>query len=422
MNAMIRSYWLLAAILVVLIAVGIGMAIYEQRSPKSGKEGQEPSAWTPLSLVTTFKSDPRTSRAFAWRTRGAEYGTVLQVVPAPNGGAASFDSSATLEFEGESESIDTGDTGVQGVHKAEATGLAAGTRYAYRVGDGEKEHWSEAYSFATEAEGTDEFTFIDVADSQGLTSEDFKVWGRTLDAAFGTFPDASFFLHNGDLTEEAEEEAGWEALFGEASRWATSYPFMPVTGNNDEVDKKADRFVSHFNLPDNGNKSNIAGTTYSFDYGLAHFIVLNTESKLKDQAKWLEEDLRQTKATWIIVALHRGPYGGNQDESVLERWVPLFDKYGVDLVLQGHNHEYSRSYSIKDGEIVPDGKGTVYVVPNASGTKLNEKKEDQFYHLVHFQNGKPMFAGIRVTGQALTYQAYDADGKLLDEFTLEARR
>ncbi|MBB6635194.1 purple acid phosphatase family protein [Cohnella thailandensis] len=415
---LLRNYGLIALIISLLIAIGIGILIYQQRSART----EAPAAWTPLSLVTTFKSDPHTSRAFAWRTETPDAGTVLQVVPAEAGGSPSFEGADMLEFAGSTSPVDTGDTGVQGAHKAEATGLAAGTRYAYRVGDGDREHWSDVFYFATEKEETADFTFLNVTDSQGLAYADFRLWGRTLDKAFETFPDASFLVHNGDLTEDPENESGWEAFFGEARKWVAAYPLMPVTGNHDEVDKKAERFVSHFNVPNNGSPSSIEGTTYAFDYGLARFVVLNTESKLKDQAAWLEKELASTKQKWIIVALHRGPYAGNQDESVLERWVPLFDEYGVDLVLQGHNHEYSRSYPIKDGKVVSPGEGTVYVVTNASGAKFNEKKKDQFYHQVHFQNDKQTFAGIRVNERTLTYQAYDVDGMLLDEFTLEARR
>ncbi|SFM37248.1 hypothetical protein SAMN03159341_12911 [Paenibacillus sp. 1_12] len=106
-------------------------------------------------------------------------------------------------------------------------------------------------------------------------------------------------------------------------------------------------------------------------------------------------------------------------------WVALFDEYDVDLVLQGHNHEYSRSYPLRNGKIVGDGsdiinhrEGTVYVVTNASGPKFNEKKEDQFYHKVHFQNAKQMFAGIQIAEDTLTYQAYAVDGEKKDEFML----
>ncbi|OMD08275.1 metallophosphoesterase, partial [Paenibacillus odorifer] len=186
----------------------------------------------------------------------------------------------------------------------------------------------------------------------------------------------------------------------------------------------ATHYTSHFNLPDNGAKGSIAGTSYSFDYGPVHVTVLNTESNLKKQTEWLKEDLKNTDKKWKIVAMHRPAYGGNSYKKV-ENWTDIFDMYEVDLVLQGHNHEYSRSYPLRGGKIVPEGeiskdakRGTVYVVTNASGGKFNEKKEDQFYHAVHFQNYKQMFAGINVTGDTLTYQAYDVDGKLLDEFVL----
>ncbi|WP_336773588.1 metallophosphoesterase [Paenibacillus sp. MMO-58] len=173
------------------------------------------------------------------------------------------------------------------------------------------------------------------------------------------------------MTENPDDESGWENLFGEARQWVTAVPFMPVTGNHDEVDDHAERFVSHFNVPVNGSESSIVGTTYSFDFGEAHFVMLNTESKLKDQAKWLEQDLAATNKKWLIVSLHRGPYGGNQKESVLKQFVPLFDKYKVDLVLQGHNHEYARSYPLRNNKIVSDAEGTVYVVTNTSGQKFN---------------------------------------------------
>ncbi|MNE94947.1 hypothetical protein D3C80_1929710 [compost metagenome] len=90
-------------------------------------------------------------------------------------------------------------------------------------------------------------------------------------------------------------------------------------------------------------------------------------------------------------------------------------------MLQGHNHEYSRSYPLKGNQIVEDGSGTVYVVTNAAGGKLNEKKEDRFYHRVHLQSGKQMFAGIRINDSSLTYEAFDIDGLLVDSFMLQSK-
>ena len=376
----------------------------------------------PKSLVTTMKHSALTTRAFTWYTEGTNVATVLQLV---KGADMNFDGHDVITVNGTSSTMDVEKSKQQGVHKAEATGLEPGTTYTYRVGSGKDKEWSTPAGFTTESENMDEFTFINVTDSQGVTEADFEMWGRTLNKAFEQFPKAQFIVHNGDLTEEPEDELAWDHFFSKSANWLTQVPFMPVTGNHDEVDGVADRYISHFNLPDNGVESSTEGTTYSFDYGSAHVIVLNTESNIKKQTKWLEKDLANTDKPWKIVALHRGAYGGNTYGKI-EDWVTVFDKYAVDLVLQGHNHEYARSFPLRDGEIVGDGgnvvnnrEGTVYVVTNTAGQKFNEKKDDQFYHQVHFQNRKQMFAGVTIQDHTLTFQAYDVDGKKLDEFVIQ---
>jgi len=378
----------------------------------------------PRDIVTTFKDDPRTSRAFTWYTDAPRKQAVVQLVKGASG--SGFQGEAVITVTGEAASIQYGGNNrVRGVNKAEAVGLEPGTVYSYRLGSGEEGGWSDSAQFTTEADNATAFTFIDVADSQGASTGDFKLWGLTLKYAFSRFPDAGFIIHNGDLTEDPGDEQGWMDFIGYARTWTASIPLMPVTGNHDEVDKKADAYVSHFNLPDNGADNSIPGTTYAFDYGPARFIMLNTESNKKEQTKWLRKQLEDTDKPWKIVALHRGPYGGNSNDKIGD-WVELFDEFGVDLVLQGHNHEYARSYPLRSGSITGDGEtpvqsreGTVYVVPNAAGAKFNEKKEDQFYHKVHFQNGKQTYAGISIEGNKLVYEAYDVEGTLLDTFEID---
>lgn len=377
----------------------------------------------PNSIVTTFNGDPHSSRAFTWHSKNTSAEAVLQLI---KGKATSdWNSDAVMTFTGVTTVLTLESGEKQGVHKAMASGLEPGTIYTYRVGSGDEKSWSESAQFQTEPEGQEDFTFINVTDSQGVTEQDFALWGNTLTRAFTVFPEAAFIVHNGDFTENPEDEEAWTNLFGKAKRWVTAVPFMPVTGNHDEVADNAEPFVSHFNVPTNGAEGSIPGTTYSYDYGSAHFIMLNTESNVKEQTKWLKKDLESTNKQWVIVSLHQGPYGGNTNKKIKD-WTELFDEYKVDLVLQGHNHEYSRSYPLRDGEIVGNGdtpvlnrEGTVYVVTNASGQKFNEKKEDKFYHKIHFQNEKQMFAGICVEGDKLTYQAYDVEGQKLDEFVLQ---
>ncbi|OAB34375.1 metallophosphoesterase [Paenibacillus macquariensis subsp. defensor] len=376
----------------------------------------------PKSLVMTLKHSALTSRAFTWYTESPNTDSILQLVKGSN---RDFDGQDVITITGSTSKVDVGNNHVQGAHKVEATGLEPGTAYSYRVGSGKDKGWSTQASFTTESKEMDEFTFVNVTDSQGITERDFDLWGKTLNKAFEIFPRAQFIVHNGDLTEDPEDEVAWDHFFGKATKWLTRVPFIPVTGNHDEVNGVADRYTSHFNLPDNGAEGSIDGTTYSFDYGSAHIVVLNTESNIKEQTKWLKKDLAGTDKPWKIVAMHRGAYGGKTYNKV-EDWVPIFDQYEVDLVLQGHNHEYSRSYPLRDGKIVGDGgnivndrEGTVYVVTNTAGQKFNEKKDDQFYHKVHFQNQKQMFAGVTIQADRLTFQAYDVDGEKLDELVIQ---
>ncbi|OAB33471.1 metallophosphoesterase [Paenibacillus macquariensis subsp. macquariensis] len=376
----------------------------------------------PKSLVMTLKHSALTSRAFTWYTESPNTDSILQLVKGSN---RDFDGQDVITITGSTSKVDVGNNHVQGTHKAEATGLEPGTVYSYRVGSGKDNEWSTQASFTTESKEMDEFTLVNVTDSQGITEGDFDLWGKTLNKAFEIFPTAQFIVHNGDLTEEPEDEVAWDHFFGKATKWLTRVPFMPVTGNHDEVNGVADRYTSHFNLPDNGAEGSIVGTTYSFDYGSAHIVVLNTESNIKEQTKWLKKDLAGTDKPWKIIAMHRGAYGGKTYNKV-EDWVSIFDQYEVDLVLQGHNHEYSRSYPLRDGKIVGDGgnivndrEGTVYVVTNTAGQKFNEKKDDQFYHQVHFQNQKQMFAGVTIQADTLTFQAYDVDGEKLDELVIQ---
>lgn len=377
----------------------------------------------PHSIVMTFRGDPQMSRAFTWQSPAGDSRAVLQLIKA-DGKKIDWSDEQVIDVNAKSTVMTDENGASYRIHKAEASGLEAGTMYQYRVGDGSKWGWSKISSFRTEAENNKAFTFINVTDSQGETEQHFNIWKDTLDQAFKQFPQAEFIVHNGDFVEYPEDAEAWKLLLNKAKEWITSVPLMPVTGNHDEVKGDAKEFTARFFVPDNGASKSNSGTTYSFPYGSALFIMLNTESNKKEQTRWLEEQLAANRKEWIIVSMHKGPYGGKPNENIQD-WVELFDQYKVDLVLQGHNHEYARSFPMRDGKVVTNSgevisgrEGTVYVVINAAGAKLNKKKDDQFYHQVHFQNGEAMFAGITIEGDTLVYSAYSRSGRLLDCFEL----
>jgi 3',5'-cyclic AMP phosphodiesterase CpdA len=129
-----------------------------------------------------------------------------------------------------------------------------------------------------------------------------------------------------------------------------------------------------------------------------------------EQIEFLERTLAATTATWRIVALHHPPYSaGYQGSStnVREIYSPIFERYGVQLVLSGHDHDYQRSVAID---------GVTYVVSGA-GAGTRRTGDDAFtaasYSWHHFVD-------IAVVGDRLTLRAVGQDGSVFDEVVLRA--
>jgi hypothetical protein len=118
-----------------------------------------------------------------------------------------------------------------------------------------------------------------------------------------------------------------------------------------------DRRSSHRarQVPKNGPETVEAESSYSFEYGNALFIMIDATSEVGDHMKWLEEKLSTTKATWKFVMFHFPPYNFEEPyPDIQEAWVPLFDKYHVDMVMGGHIHYYMRSNPMFKGKVVDD--------------------------------------------------------------------
>lgn len=94
---------------------------------------------------------------------------------------------------------------------------------------------------------------------------------------------------------------------------------------------------------------------YYFEYQGVVFIVLNGNEQIETQAAWLEAILSRNTPEWIIVAIHQPVYPismRRHNTTFQEVFVPVFDRFGVDLVLQGHDHGYSRTVALKNHQPV----------------------------------------------------------------------
>ncbi len=104
-----------------------------------------------------------------------------------------------------------------------------------------------------------------------------------------------------------------------------------------------------------------------------------------------------------------------------QHWTPLFDKYHVDLVLQGHDHAYLRTYPMKDGKrMASPAEGTVYLV-SVSGTKMYPQGQFDYTEVGITNVSTYQVLDIQVSGDRLLYRAFDGDGTIRDKFVIEKR-
>ena len=174
-------------------------------------------------------------------------------------------------------------------------------------------------------------------------------WNRTLEAALAQDPDVSFIISAGDQvnkTGQAKEEeyAGYlspDVLAG--------LPGATTIGNHDSLN--AD-YMYHFNNPNATEYgATQAGGDYYYSYGNGLFIVLNTNNyNVAEHEQAIQEAIASDpNAAWRIVTIHQDIYGSGLDHSDTDGMIlrtqltPIFDEYDIDVVLQGHDHTYSRS-------------------------------------------------------------------------------
>ena len=174
-------------------------------------------------------------------------------------------------------------------------------------------------------------------------------WNRTLEAALEQDPDVSFIISAGDQvnkTGQAKEEEYAGYLDPDA---LTSLPVATTIGNHDSLN--AD-YMYHFNNPNTTEYgATQAGGDYYYSYGNGLFIVLNTNNyNVAEHKKAIEEAVASyPDAAWRIVTIHQDIYGTGLDHSDTDGMIlrtqltPIFDEFDIDVVLQGHDHTYSRS-------------------------------------------------------------------------------
>lgn len=338
---------------------------------------QEKKAFAPTSLTLTLYDPQKSIYGITYNTQSQPLRPIIQV-------STNADLSNAIEFHAHFEKhSNIPEKGVLSadyyIVKAEID-LEPNTTYYYRAYDKHVDVGSQVTMLVTKDTTAENFTFAHLADTQSSTN---------VGTAFGTVlshvTTSDFIVHTGDVVEWSLYENEWTNMLHTNYAYLSTIPMMAISGNHETTYQNGNNETyKHFNHKIPTQTSTTHGYYYSFIYGNVKFIMLNTNrltgnQLTSDQYNWLIGELTNNVSTWTVVAMHNpmysaGVYGSNPDRNQISvalraQLHNVFVEYGVDIVLQGHDHLISKTKPLGiDGEVIAQTTQTVngieYAVSN----------------------------------------------------------
>ena len=421
-----------AALLLLLVFSSAFNEAFAHEEHKGLHHWEVPSK-DPDRIVLTFLGDPATSRAVTWRTDNTVPQAVAQIAIA---GVNSDFAEKAVTVKAQLEPFDMGINTKNApltvhYHSVNFENLQPDTLYAYRVGSGEN-NFSEWLHFRTAKKGYNKTQLVYFGDAQNNI---LSHWSRLIRMAYQTAPDAAFAIHAGDLVDQAHRDQQWAEWFKAGGFIHRQWTSVPAAGNHEYKPlggkrKLAIQWRPQFTLPvEKDLPEELHETAYTVDYQDIRIIVLDSNSKHGDQRDYLERQLKNCTAKWKIVTCHHSifsPVVKRDFKYGREQWKPLLDQYGVDLVLNGHDHSYARGHVRHiDANTGEEGDlGAIYVT-SVSGPKqyASDPKDMELYDKDGYQpvkraNMVQLFQVITIEDNTLNFVAYDVLGQERDHFTI----
>jgi hypothetical protein len=270
--------------------------------------------------------------------------------------------------------------GLQYMHRVNVTGLMPGQHYIYRVESNGQQ--SQNYSFTAMRTDKDWVPQFIIYGDMGRHGGAFILPHLKLEVQS---PENAAIFHVGDFAYDFDSEGGknGDAFMNRIQDLATAVPYMTTVGNH-EIPHNFSNYLNRFSMPTNGNKF-----WYSINIALIHFVCYSTEvyftnGPVAEQLEWLKQDLAEAnsnrdKQPWIIALGHRPMYCSNIDlhdctrvksivRASLER---VFYEYGVDVIIQGHEHSYERLWPVYNETVMAknysDPRAPVHIISGAAG-------------------------------------------------------
>lgn len=382
------------------------------------------------------KVDPATSIGIGWQTDDGTLASEVRWGSSPDASTWPAENRTTgvtwLTPEGTINA-----NGNQRMHEVYVCGLTPETTYYYQVGGGPSgsEVWSDVYHFTTTPNNPNTPVSIVLAgDSRG---QDNEAWRVLQDRA--TKLGATLQLFSGDMINFAPDQGEWEKWLDLA--WKDSEGNLSTLGQlltvhtHGNHENHTSLFYGNMLLPqDIANYPNYAELFYSFDVGPVHVVVVDDywvgfpegdPAYKSTLTAWLDADLTAANANrsvvpWIITMHHHGELSSSShgtDSEVLagrEYFMPIWDKYHVDLAVAGHDHNYERSKPVTGPAASPTpvnlNEGTVYLVCAGVGADAYGSGMSSFTDVSHnFSSGEfiGFYSILSATKTSLTIDGYE---------------
>lgn len=223
----------------------------------------------------------------------------------------------------------------------------------------------------------------------------------------------SILISSGDLVSNGDKEDVWSEQFfdpkyNNIKHILQNLQYTAALGNHEKAGKL---FAKYFPYPFYSKDR----FYWSFDYGPAHFIILDQYTTYKEESeqyKWLVDDLSKSTKLWKFIVLHEPGWsaGAHKNEKDVQEIIqPLCKKYDVNMVLAGHNHYYAKA--------VVDG---VYHITTAGGgaplydIDVNQENVQVAVKIHHYSK-------IEIDDNLLRFTAINNKGEVIDSFRIEKK-
>jgi predicted MPP superfamily phosphohydrolase len=299
----------------------------------------------------------------------------------------------------------------------------------YKLYDSKGKAWSSVYQFKTASDPSlNKFTFTAVGDSR----DGMAAWTSVSTESNSKYK-TDFIVFSGDLIDDDSQNSEWDAWFSAGATFLQNNMVIHAQGNHETADTP--NYLNCFSFP-TVNSQNLY---YDVTFANTIFITLNSEDTANvTQYTWLKTTLAAAQANpnimWKVINFHRpfftvGPHAGEMDVE-LTKWWKAFDDYGVDLVLNGHDHMYERSKPINrnvstTAPVANYGSGPTEgrceIVSGGAGAPFYTGTADAFTQNIVMNTNH--FCKLNVTplangGSILCDSTFDINGNLIDNFCI----